>query len=116
LSGGTTGLPKLIPRTNNDYSYNVTATSTVSQLDEDSVYLLSMPTSHNFPLACPGVLGALIAGGRVVSTPSPNPAKVFPVISSESVTMTAVVPAVAQKWIEFQAKNQTSDLKSLRVL
>ncbi|GAB3726397.1 (2,3-dihydroxybenzoyl)adenylate synthase [Nocardiopsis nanhaiensis] len=116
LSGGTTGVPKLIVRTHNDYACNIKATTAVSALDEDSAYLVSMPVSHNFPLACPGVLGALLLGARVVSVPSPNPAKVFPVIRAESVTDTAVVPAVAQKWIEFEEEHRTGDLASLRAI
>ncbi|WP_017615643.1 (2,3-dihydroxybenzoyl)adenylate synthase [Nocardiopsis salina] len=116
LSGGTTGLPKLIVRTHNDYVHNIKATTAVSALDEDSVYLVAMPVSHNFPLACPGVLGALLLGARVISVPSPNPAKIFPVIAAESVTDTAVVPAVAQKWIEFEQEHRTGNLESLRAV
>jgi 2,3-dihydroxybenzoate-AMP ligase len=116
LSGGTTGLPKLITRTHNDYAYNIRACSAVAGLTGDSVYLVSMPVSHNFPLACPGVLGALFLGARVVTLPSPNPAKAFPVIAEESVTITAVVPAVAQKWIEHQEEQRTDQLSTLQVL
>lgn len=116
LSGGTTGLPKLITRTHNDYAYNIRACSEVAGLGPDSVYLVSMPVSHNFPLACPGVLGTLLLGARVVTLPSPNPSKVFPVIEREAVTITAVVPAVAQKWIEYQEEHRTGQLTSLEVL
>ena len=116
LSGGTTGLPKLITRTHNDYAYNIKACAAVAGLTADSVYLVSMPVSHNFPLACPGVLGALFLGARAVTLPSPNPAKAFPVIAAESVTITAVVPAVAQKWIEYQEEHPTDQLTSLEVL
>ncbi|WP_377681443.1 (2,3-dihydroxybenzoyl)adenylate synthase [Micrococcus luteus] len=116
LSGGTTGLPKLITRTHNDYAYNIKACSGVAGLSQDSVYLVSMPASHNFPLACPGVLGALLLGARVVTLPSPNPAKAFPAIAAEGVTITAVVPAVAQKWIEYQEEHRTDQLTTLQVL
>ncbi|MDK7330308.1 AMP-binding protein [Micrococcus luteus] len=116
LSGGTTGLPKLITRTHNDYAYNIKACSGVAGLSQDSVYLVSMPASHNFPLACPGVLGALLLGARVVTLPSPNPARAFPAIAAEGVTITAVVPAVAQKWIEYQEEHRTDQLTTLQVL
>ena len=65
LSGGTTGLPKLIARTHNDYSYNARASADVCRLAPDTVYLVTLPASHNFPLACPGLLGTLLSGGRV---------------------------------------------------
>lgn len=116
LSGGTTGLPKLITRTHDDYAYNVKACTAVTELTEDSVCLVTMPVSHNFPLACPGVLGALFLGARIVLLPSANPVKAFPTIAEHSVTDTAVVPAVAQTWIEHQAKNETDHLASLRTI
>jgi non-ribosomal peptide synthetase component E (peptide arylation enzyme) len=61
LPGGTTGLPKLIARTHDDYAYNATASAEVAGFDGGTVYLVSLPAGHNFPLACPGILGALLA-------------------------------------------------------
>src|SRR3712207_6542942 len=88
LSGGTTGLPKLIARTHDDYAYNARASAQLCGLDEDTVYLTSLPASHNFPLACPGILGTLLAGGRVVMLGSPEPERAFAVIAAEGVTVT----------------------------
>lgn len=103
LSGGTTGLPKLIARTHDDYAYNARASAQVCGMDPTTVYLVSLPASHNFPLACPGILGALLAGGRVVMLPSPEPEQAFATIAAEGVTHTAVVPAVAGRWLEYAA-------------
>jgi 2,3-dihydroxybenzoate-AMP ligase len=116
LSGGTTGLPKLIVRTHNDYAYNVRATSAVTGVDETTVYLGTLPASHNFPLACPGVLGALFAGGTSVMLPSPEPIRAFATIQREGVTLAAAVPAVAQRWLEHHHDYGGSMLESLRVL
>lgn len=116
LSGGTTGLPKLIPRTHNDYAYNIRQTSLVCELDTKTVYLAALPASHNFPLACPGFLGALFAGGRVVMALSPEPVRIFELMRSEGVTITAVVPAVAQRWIDFQERSAEPPPPSLEVL
>lgn len=116
LSGGTTGLPKLITRTHNDYAYNIKATSAVTNVTSSTVYLGTLPVSHNFPLACPGVLGILFAGGRVVMLPSPEPGKVFAAIEREGVTLSTAVPAVAQRWIEYQQENATDQLTTLEVL
>jgi len=116
LSGGTTGLPKLIVRTHNDYAYNVRATSAVTGVDETTVYLGTLPASHNFPLACPGVLGALFAGGSSVMLPSPEPVRAFATIQREGVTLAAAVPAVAQRWLEHHHDHGGSVLESLRVL
>jgi 2,3-dihydroxybenzoate-AMP ligase len=116
LSGGTTGLPKLITRTHNDYAYNIKATSAVSGLDEHSVYLGTLPASHNFPLACPGVLGTLFHGGTAVMLPSPEPVRCFATIEQEKVTIASAVPAVAQRWIEHQREVGGNALATLEVL
>lgn len=100
LSGGTTGVPKVIGRTHDDYAYNIRRSVEVCGFGPDTVYLAVLPTGHNFPLACPGILGTLFAGGRVVLLPSPRPEAVFAAIEAERVTATSVVPAVALAWLE----------------
>ncbi len=116
LSGGTTGLPKLIARTHDDYAYNARASSQVAALETDTVYLVTLPAGHNFPLACPGILGTLLVGGRVVMLPTPEPAGAFATIAAEGVTHTAVVPAVAGRWLEHATEHGGAELASLRVL
>ncbi|WP_030166015.1 MULTISPECIES: AMP-binding protein [Actinomycetes] len=116
LSGGTTGLPKLIVRTHDDYAYNVRACNAVSEFDERTVYLGTLPSSHNFPLACPGILGALFVGARAVMLRSPAAERALRTINAESVTVAAVVPAVAQSWIEYQRDHHVLTGSSLKVL
>jgi len=130
ISGGTTGLPKLIVRTHDDYACNLRATAEAVRLDAGDVYLGTLPTGHNFPLACPGVLGTLLVGGRVVMLASPEPVKAFAAIQTEGVTISAAVPAVAQRWVDHQSallrtaqesgldadRTATRQVDSLRVL
>ncbi|MET7331171.1 AMP-binding protein [Nonomuraea sp. NPDC005650] len=116
LSGGTTGLPKLIARTHDDYAYNALASADLAGMDAGTVYLVSLPAGHNFPLACPGLLGALLKGGRVVTLPSPEPARAFATIAAEGVTHTAAVPAIALRWLEHAAEHGADALRTLRVL
>lgn len=116
LSGGTTGLPKLIARTHDDYLCNIVHCAEVAEFDSDTVYLGALPASHNFSLACPGILGALIAGGRVVMLPSPAPERALRAVAAEGVTVAAVVPAVAQSWIEYRRAHPEVDTSTLRVL
>ncbi|MER5180549.1 AMP-binding protein [Streptomyces sp. NPDC002896] len=115
LSGGTTGLPKLIARTHDDYLYNARRSAEICGFGPDTVYFAALPLGHNFPLACPGLLGALLCGGRTVLG-SPSPAKAFALIDREGVTATAVVPAIAQRWLEYRQDHPGADLGSLRVL
>ncbi|WP_166905380.1 (2,3-dihydroxybenzoyl)adenylate synthase [Mycobacterium sp. DL440] len=100
VSGGTTGLPKLIPRTHDDYLYNATASAALCQLTGDDVYLVTLPAAHNFPLACPGLLGALSVGATTVFTEDPSPESAFAAIDKHQVTVTALVPALAKLWAQ----------------
>ncbi|GAA0584161.1 AMP-binding protein [Kribbella sandramycini] len=115
LSGGTTGTPKLIPRTHDDYLYNARASAEVCGLDADSVYLAALPAGHNFPLACPGILGTFAVGGTVVMAGSPSADEAYRLIEQEQVTHTAVVPTVALLWAEARAW-QPERLDSLQLL
>ena len=116
LSGGTTGLSKLIPRTHDDYVYNATCSGELCGVDARTVALVVLPAGHNFALACPGILGTLLAGGRVVLLASPEPERAFATIAAEGVTTAAVVPAVAQRWISWREENAGDDTGSLRLL
>jgi 2,3-dihydroxybenzoate-AMP ligase len=115
LSGGTTGLPKLIPRTHADYIYNLRASAELCGFNEDTRYLVVLPIGHNFPLGCPGFLGTLDAGGTVVLAESPKPETIFPLIEATRPTVCAMVPAVAHAWLDSPLRAQ-HDLSSLELL
>ena len=115
LSGGSTGLPKLIPRTHDDYLYSVRASAEICALDEDTSYLVVLPVAHNFPMSSPGVLGVLHTGGKIVLSATPDPATVFPLIERERVTITALVPPLALVWLDAAAR-VPADLSGLEVL
>ncbi len=115
LSGGSTGVPKLIPRTHDDYIYSLWGSNEICGVDEHSVYLCALPAAHNFPLSSPGTLGALYAGARVVLAPRPSPDVAFPLIEREGVTLTGLVPPLALVWTE-AAGTTAHDLSSLEVL
>ncbi|MFG2089090.1 MULTISPECIES: (2,3-dihydroxybenzoyl)adenylate synthase [unclassified Spirillospora] len=100
LSGGTTGLPKLIPRTHRDYVYNLEASAEVCGFTRDTVYLVVLPAAHNFALACPGILGVFATGGTVVLSPSGSPDEAFPLIERERATVCAMVPPIALLWLD----------------
>ncbi|GAA0583849.1 AMP-binding protein [Kribbella sandramycini] len=100
LSGGTTGLPKLIPRTHDDYAYNLRASAEALRVDGDSTYLAVNPVAHNSALGCPGLFGTMLAGGKVVLTSTPRPAEQLALIAAEGVTFTTLVPATVRLWID----------------
>jgi mycobactin salicyl-AMP ligase len=117
VSGGTTGTPKLIPRTHNDYVYNASASAELCKLTADDVYMAALPAAHNFPLACPGLLGAIAVGAPTVFLSNPSPESAFGAIARHGVTVTALVPALANLWAqatEWEPETPTS-LRLLQV-
>jgi len=115
LSGGTTGIPKLIPRTNNDYAYNSKVAAEVCDLDAESVLLLVLPIAHNLPLACPGIQGYMFKGAKVVLHHNTRPADMFALIQKHKVTHLKVVPALLIRLINDPSVTE-HDLSSLKII
>ncbi|MDQ2184278.1 AMP-binding protein [Alcaligenaceae bacterium A4P071] len=115
ISGGSTGLSKLIPRTHDDYIYTLRESDVICGMDADSVFLAALPIAHNYPMSSPGVLGALYAGARVVLSPSPSPEAAFPLIEREGVTMTSLVPPLLLVWLQARPDSR-HDLSTLKVM
>ncbi len=115
LSGGSTGLSKLIPRTHDDYSYSFRASNAICGVSNRTVYLAALPVAHNFTMSSPGTLGVLSAGGTVVLSATPSPDAAFALIERERVTLSSVVPPLALLWIDAAARSRF-DLSSLEVL
>jgi 2,3-dihydroxybenzoate-AMP ligase len=115
LSGGTTGIPKLIPRTHNDYAYNSKTAASVCRVTQDSTLLLALPIAHNLPLACPGIQGYFFNGGRVVLSPTTRPEEIFKLIAMHKATHIKVVPALLIRLISDPAIGNY-DLSSIRLI
>lgn len=115
LSGGSTGVPKLIPRTHDDYLYSIRESARICSITRDTVYLCALPAAHNFPMSSPGAFGVLHAGGCVVMARHAAAAHCFELIASERVTITALVPALALAWMESRLREQ-HDLRSVQVI
>ncbi|MEV6669042.1 AMP-binding protein [Streptomyces sp. NPDC051162] len=113
LSGGTTALPKLIPRTHDGYTYQTRTAVDFCGITEKDVYLAALPMGFNFTWGSPGVVGTLRAGGTVVIAEDPTADDCFRLIEEEGVTFTSIVPTVAQLWLE-TAEWSTHRLTTLR--
>ena len=115
LSGGSTGTPKLIPRTHNDYYFSIRRSAEICQLSTDTRYLCALPCAHNYPMSSPGALGVFWAGGCVVMAPNPDALTCFDIIEQHQVTMAALVPPAVALWV--QAAGQYQDkLKTLALM
>lgn len=114
LSGGSTGLPKVIPRTHDDYLYNSLRLAECSGFDREGVALVAIPMMHNFPLLG-AVQSGMLLGGRIVLAPSPEAETVFSLIERERVSWICAVPAMTVSWLNDPRFGRT-DFSSLRSL
>lgn len=72
LSGGTTGVPKIIPRFHNEYLYNMRAVAAWLNYQPDDVLFMPQPMIHNLNMGC--CFGPfLMTGGTVTVAPDLQP-------------------------------------------
>lgn len=115
LSGGSTGTPKLIPRTHNDYDYSVRASAEICALTPQTRFLCALPTAHNYPMSSPGALGVFHAGGCVVMASNPEPLNCFSIIERHGVNMVALVPPAVALWLQ-ATPDHLAALSSLKLV
>lgn len=116
LSGGSTGVPKLIPRTHDDYLYSVRESAKICRLNQASRLLMVLPAAHNFSMSSAGSLGIFYSGGAVVLGTDPSSETAFPLIKKHGVTDACLVPALVRPWMDKAAKDQDPILSTLRCL
>ena len=117
LSGGSTGTPKLIPRTHNDYYYSIRGSVDICGFSQDTRYLCALPIAHNYPMSSPGCLGVFYAGGLVVLARDPSATLCFPLIAQHQITVTALVPPAVSLWLQaIKDSGHARELASLALL
>ncbi|WNY88225.1 (2,3-dihydroxybenzoyl)adenylate synthase EntE [Leclercia adecarboxylata] len=117
LSGGSTGTPKLIPRTHNDYYYSICRSNEICGITADTRYLNALPAAHNFAMSSPGSLGVFMAGGCVVLANDPSATLCFPLIEQHQITVTSLVPPAVSLWLQAIAEGAgNTQLASLQLL
>lgn len=113
LSGGTTGASKLIPRAHREYAYSFLRSNELCGVDADTVLVIPLPLTHNFPMSSPGFLGVLSAGGTVVLCAQADPATICAAVQDHRATHLVAVPPLVQVLLDSPART-TVDLSSLR--
>ena len=117
LSGGSTGTPKLIPRTHNDYDYSIRRSNEICGITAETRYLNALPAAHNYAMSSPGSLGVFTAGGCVVLANDPSATLCFPLIEQHQINVTSLVPPAVSLWLQAIADGADSaQLKSLKLL
>ena len=115
LSGGTTSMSKLIPRTHDDYVLNARLCGAASDFGDRTVFMAILPLGHNYNLASPGMLGAFYYGGTVVLASGGKVEEVFSLVQRERVTVIAAVVPLIIAWLNSDALS-AYDLSSLKVV
>lgn len=108
LSGGTTGVPKIIPRFSGDYLYNMQAVSQWHGYNEMDVMYNPMPIMHNYNMVCCSG-PVLLAGGAVALAPTLDGDTMTGVLRDQKPTwsvlggplLAKVAPAIARGEIDF---------------
>ena len=115
LSGGTTSMSKLIPRTHNDYVLNARLCGAAAGFGPDTVFMAILPLGHNYNLASPGILATFYYGGTVVIAPSTDADAIFSSVERERVTVIAAAVPLISHWVNSDVP-QRFELSSLKVV
>ena len=105
LSGGTTGVAKIIPRFANEYLYMMQAIAEFNGLDENDVFYCPTPFMHNLNMGtCTGP--TLLMGGAMVMTPTLDPDTVKTVLQKCKPTRLVMGGPVFAKMAPQMEKNR----------
>ncbi len=112
-SGGTTGLPKGIPRTHNDYICNVEYVHRGWEMNPTDTELVVVPVGHN--LALLNVVGSVLYGYKLILNDSTIPSDICSIIEREKVTFMPAVPSLVRRILELPelAQYDFSSLKKI---
>lgn len=90
LSGGTSGVPKIIPRFHSEYLYSIRTVIDWHGFDETLVAFTPNPMMHNAPMIC-FWLPALLTGGEVAIAP-PDIDAIGKVLNQRRPTWSLILP------------------------
>ncbi len=116
LSGGTTGVPKIIPRTHNDYYYNAKCAAIALEFNVKTRLLLALPVMHNFPLVN-GLFPIHYRGGVVALVDSLAPESILQAIAENKADSLMTVPVLMHRLLDVPEEVRSKyDLRSFRHL
>ncbi|HME44876.1 MAG TPA: AMP-binding protein [Syntrophorhabdales bacterium] len=111
-TGGTTGLPKAVPRTHNDFIAYIEYHSKAWEITSNDALLTVAPVSHSQGMHV-GLGGSFFNYGKYVLSDSTDPDDICKVIEREKVTAFPTVPAIVQRIVSLENLKQY-DLSSLK--
>ncbi|UCH06172.1 MAG: AMP-binding protein [Deltaproteobacteria bacterium] len=110
-TGGTTGRPKIVPRTHNDLLCGSECCAKAWDIDAGDTCLLAGPIGHDLTFS-KGLLGSMLTYGKAVFLDSTDPEDICSTIEKERVTALVWVPTLAKRLVEFEGLKDY-DLSSL---
>jgi 2,3-dihydroxybenzoate-AMP ligase len=115
-TGGTTGLPKLSPRTHNCYMNNVEYHAYRWDITSQDTLMVITPLGHNLAVHW-GVAAALLAHAKLVLLDSVKPEDICEWVQREKVTAIPTVPALMARVVRMEdlGKYDLSSLKKIAV-
>jgi non-ribosomal peptide synthetase component E (peptide arylation enzyme) len=113
LSGGTTGVPKAIPRFHAEYLGSAAAWSERLHITAADVLLWSLPIAHNAGMLC-FLMPALLHGATLVLLPRFEVSSFLETAQRERVTVSGSVGPVAPRLLD-SAEPANFDLSSFRL-
>ena len=113
-TGGTTGLPKVVPRTHNDYLCRAEYAARAWELSGRDTLLVVSPVTHDLTFSI-GLCSTIFTFGRTVMLDSTDPQSICRTIEEEGITTVAWTPTFAYRLIHFEGLGDY-DLSSLRVM
>jgi non-ribosomal peptide synthetase component E (peptide arylation enzyme) len=112
LSGGSTGVPKIIPRFHGEYLAHCDAWNQMHGMDEKSVAIWSLPIIHNAGQIF-GYMGAIHWGRTTVLTSRIDIAHILDMIAKYRVTNAMSIGPIAPQLLAYKELGR-HDLSSLR--
>jgi 2,3-dihydroxybenzoate-AMP ligase len=111
-TGGTTGMPKIVPRTHNDLICGSEHAARAWDMNEEDVSLIAGPIGHDLSFS-KGFLGSVLTGGTTVFLDSTDLDDICRTIEKEKVTTIVWVPTLAKRLVTFERLGDY-DLSSLQ--
>ena len=113
-TGGTTGLPKVVPRTHNDLLCGSEYAARAWEMGIKDTCLLAGPIGHDLTFT-KGLLGSILTFGKSVLLDSTDPEIICQTIEREKVTAVVWVPTLAKRLVYFEGLNdfELSSLKKM---
>jgi 2,3-dihydroxybenzoate-AMP ligase len=111
-TGGTTGLPKVVPRIHNSLICSIEYAARAWEMDIHDICLLAGPIGHDLTFT-KGLCGSLFTLGKMVFLDSTDPKDICRTIQQEKATAIVWVPTLAKRVTDFEGLRDY-DLSSLK--